>query len=531
VLALAVTANGVALSRAYYAVAPYHHDSAASRMYAVKLSETRRTEGLGAALREVLATRDSLEPTVRLLVAPASLRSLRGHLVTCVPLLVLFLTLVAALVWERSGSPLLAVVATLLLPCFAFVHDPMFGFADYWRESSATWLLGSAVACWLWSDDLRRRGWGTACGVLLAALVMTRTVAGVYGAVVLAPLVARVLPHVLGARADVVRRGRLLRMVAYAAAGAAVTALLVGAKLYTYYFVTGWSYGTRQEVLAYLAAQVLDRAGLGLLVVAVVVAAARTLRPEGLPGRLWVDAVWLLVGIPLVVAASGGFYHSTAALATPLCVLAGALALAASRGARPAVALALLVAAVAASAAQVALVRRQATRAAEAFAPTRRFYQRLTRSLLRPDPSVRYGFLFDAVETIFVNTAFFDRGVWPTGTVSYHTVMDSYYRQHFPGLDAPGAARRNLDAVNARVGTRAAAFCTPADVARNLPTQPFAREAGSLASAALRDDPRWKALRRFDAPVGCVMLYERVASDLTPAEKWAAVSGPAVSGP
>ena len=61
-LSLAIATAGVALSREYYAVAPYHHDSAASRMYAVKLSETRRTAGLSAALREVLATRDSLEP-------------------------------------------------------------------------------------------------------------------------------------------------------------------------------------------------------------------------------------------------------------------------------------------------------------------------------------------------------------------------------------------------------------------------------------------------------------------------------------
>ena len=86
---------------------PTHHDSAASRMYAVKLAETRRPDGLGAALGEVLATRDSLEPTVRLLVAPTSLRLLRGHLVTSAPLLALFLTLVAG-----SGLGTLRISAT-----------------------------------------------------------------------------------------------------------------------------------------------------------------------------------------------------------------------------------------------------------------------------------------------------------------------------------------------------------------------------------------------------------------------------------
>jgi hypothetical protein len=33
----------------------------------------------------------------------------------------------------------------------------MVGPSDYWRESAATWIFGAAVACWLASDDLRRR--------------------------------------------------------------------------------------------------------------------------------------------------------------------------------------------------------------------------------------------------------------------------------------------------------------------------------------------------------------------------------------
>lgn len=497
-------------------------------MYAVKLSETRRTEGLGPALREVLASRDSLEPTIRLLAAPDSLRRLRGHLVTCLPLLALFLALVGAFVWERSGSPLLAAAATLLLPCFAYVYDPVAGPSDYWRESAASWLLGSAVACWLASDDLRRRGWGTACGALLAALVLTRAVAGVYGAVVMLPLVARVLPHVVGASADPERRARLLRLVVLAAAGALLTVLLAGSKLYVYYAVTAWSYGGYRDVLAYLAALAPDRLGLGPLVLAMAVAAAWWLGPRRLPGRFWAEAAWLLAGLPLAVVASGGLYHGTFALLTPLLVLLGSCALATVRQARATVALGVVAVTIAAAALQFVQSRQLARRTASAASASRRFYQELTEAMLGRDPGARYGLLFDAVDTIFVNAAFFDRGFWPTGSVSFHTVVDSYYRRHFPGDDARLAARRNLDALNARVGTLAAAFCTPDDVARSLPTQPFSREAGAAASAALRADPRWRVLRRFDAPVGCVLLYERVAVALAPAEKWAALpfSGP-----
>ena len=187
----------------------------------------------------------------------------------------------------------------------------MAGLSDYWRESAATWLLGSAVACWLRSDDLRRRGWGTACGFLLAALVMTRTVAGVYGALLLAPLVVRMLPSVLGRGADAVRRGRLLRMASLAAAGALVTALLVGTKLYVYYAVTGWAYGGRGDVVAYVAPQVPERAGLGLLAVGCAIVASWVLRGTPLPARSWIDGAWLVAGLPLIVIASGTIYHGT----------------------------------------------------------------------------------------------------------------------------------------------------------------------------------------------------------------------------
>lgn len=186
---------------------------------------------------------------------------------------------------------------------------------------------------------------------------------------------------------------------------------------------------------------------------------------------------------------------------------------------------------VAVSAAQVAVTRRYATTLATSTAATRVFYQDLTGAVLGRDPTARYGQLFDAFDTIFINTAFFDRGIWPSGSVSTHTVIDSYYRRAFPGLDASAAGRRNLDALGAQAGTLAAAFCTPADVARSLPAQPYSREAGSVASAALRDDPRWKAVRRFDPPAGCVLLYERVERALTLDEKWAAVPDRAVSNP
>lgn len=492
----------------------------------MKLSETLRRHGLESALRDVLATRDALEPTVRLLVAPDSLRRLRGHLLVAVPLLALFLALLAGVVWERSGSPLLALAATLLVPCFPFVHDPVAGLSDYWRESTATWLLGSAWVCWLQSDGLRRRGWGTGCGALVAALILTRQVAGAYALASLAPCVVQTLPRAFGRAADPAVRARLVRLVLPIAGAAALVVLLAGQKLYTYYVVTAWSYGGAGDVVRYLEALVPERLGIGPLAVAAALAAPR----RHLSRRAWLAVAWLCVSMPLVAVLSGGLYHGTFALATPMLVVAGAWALCAKRGAHPAAAAALVALLAFLGAAQHVRMRRHSLAVAALVQPTRQFYRALTDAVLDGDPSARYGLLFDAVDTLFVNTAFFDRGIWPSGTVSFHSVVDSYYRQHFPGLDARAAGRANLEAL-ARPGTRAAAFCTAADAARSLPAQPFAREAASVASEGLRDGPRWKALRRFDAPVGCVLLYERVETDLAPDEKWATVPDRGLSGP
>jgi hypothetical protein len=199
---------------------------------------------------------------------------------------------------------------------------------------------------------------------------------------------------------------------------------------------------------------------------------------------LWADGAWLVAGLPLVVVASGGLYHGTFALWTVLLVLLGACALATLREGRPTVVYGLVASTLAVAVVQYRLTRRDALAHAESLSATRRFYQELTEGLLGRDPAARYGLLFDAGETVFVNTAFFDRGIWPRGSVSFHTVVDSYYRQHFPGEDPQQAAQHNLDALNARVGTLAAAFCGPDDVARSLGEQPFSRAAGIAASVA-----------------------------------------------
>ncbi len=51
--------------------------------------------------------------------------------------------------------------------------------------------------------------------------------------------------------------------------------------------------------------------------------------------REWLEIGWLSTCMPLIVVLSGALYHGTFALATPLLVVAGALALGTVRDARP----------------------------------------------------------------------------------------------------------------------------------------------------------------------------------------------------
>src|SRR5436309_8896935 len=85
VLSIGLTATAgwlaVRLSRSYYTIAPYHFDSAAYRIQAVLFHRTLASKGITAALSQSLQTKDSLDLSLRILVAPGSLLDPYGHMV------------------------------------------------------------------------------------------------------------------------------------------------------------------------------------------------------------------------------------------------------------------------------------------------------------------------------------------------------------------------------------------------------------------------------------------------------------------
>lgn len=265
------------------------------------------------------------------------------------------------------------------------------------------------------------------------------------------------------------------------------------------------------------------QAGLGPLVVAVAALAAYVVGRARCEGARLV-LVWWAVALPFASVLLGTLYHSLLKLYAPVLVVVAAVLLARIDPRRAsALAWAIGALAVGCTLVQHARSREQALGYGRGVAPQRVFYLQLAEALLAHDHRQRYGLLFEAWDTHFYNYAFYDRGVAPTGTVAYHTVVDSYYRQEFPGLSAEGIAQENARRLESRVGTMAVGHCEPDTIPDAVGYQPLAREVAVRITRHLRQSPRWRALRRFDSPYGCLYLYEWTSADLPRRKKWRAV--------
>src|SRR5262249_19171419 len=151
-LILMATAMGVAvlagwiavqLARGYYAIAPYHYDSAFYRMHAVYFHQVFEKEGMIAALQQSVRTKDSLDVTLRLLFTPRFLLHRFGHLAVLLPFLALFTYLSMWYVFTRTSSLPSSVATATFLFTFLPIHGPfgepyIGGIADYWKDNLAT---------------------------------------------------------------------------------------------------------------------------------------------------------------------------------------------------------------------------------------------------------------------------------------------------------------------------------------------------------------------------------------------------------
>jgi hypothetical protein len=528
-IALALIAGwlAVGLSQEFYSIAPYHYDSAAYRLQAVELHDIRESSGLIAALTQSLQTKDSLDLTLRLLFAPRFLLHRFGHLAILLPFMSVWIFLIIWYVFSRTHSLLLGGATVAFLFTFPFIFKPLQGMGDYWKDNLATWLLGSAVVTWILAELLTRRRWSLLCGLLLGMLVMQRSVAAIYAAILFLPLFVWATYWRVRLDGWMPALARLAVFVVPAALLGGLVMLVQWQQLYTYYFVAGYAYGTPARVAQYLIDNFHRWFGFApfllLAVTAVCLLSTSSWRRER---RAMITTGWLVVGLPLAVIATASFYFGLLALWPVLLVTFFAALLPTLQGVqhRQMIAAMLGIIALAASIVQYQVSASDARELADQRAPLRQLHQQLARLILaQPEPRA-YGLLIDEMEDPFLNYVVFDQGVWLGPQAAYITIHDSYARAKFGKMTPQQIADANIRNLEKHDRTVAVAYCRPEEVM----TQPRFLSDGKLIAAPaamavnqhLRNSPHWRALQQINSPYGCLYVYQFSVRPLTEVERW-----------
>jgi hypothetical protein len=528
---------GVHLSSAFYKSAPYHYDSAAYRVQALRAYQALNSSGLVSALKWSLRDKDSLDISLRLLFAPRSLLHLYGHLAVLLPFMAGFLSLLLWYVHSRTRSWLLACAAGLSLFAFPLLYDVFWGIADYWKDNIATWLLSGAAVAWLLSRNLSIRRWSFLSGALLGLLVMQRSVAAVYAAILFLP------PFVLAAR-DRVRSDapaiafRRIGAVCVPAGLLSIPLLVLQWKmLHGYYLVRGYAYAKPSAVALYLlrglffntapAASGFGGEHYGMYYAPLVMAALYGFCLLATPRGGWPTgdltfAMWLVVALPLSVVLTRAYFHGFFALWTPLLVLGLGVLL--PRALPPAAArtFALVVMLLAISAASVqtyVAVRLSRRRTTEQQVIRGLIAQMLAPILASPEPH-RYAILTGGEDAPLINQALFDNHVpLPSALVAFRS-HDSVLDPDIARSETSAAVERLLSPLAVQPGAISIGWCRLGDVPQ-WPTEPISSRLLMGANKALLESPRWKVTRRIQwAGTGCMNVYESSAVPLSAEEKW-----------
>lgn len=177
------------LSKAYYAEALYHYDSAVYRAQAVQVYDQYKADGRWHTFIQTLRQKDALDVSLRVLVVPGTLLYRYGHMVVLMPFMILYVALLVYYVQKSSGSWLLGLACTSFLFTFSFVFDVYWGIADYWKDNLSTWMFGASVLAFILADKLNDWKFVILSSTLLGFIVVQRTVNAVYAAFLFVPLV------------------------------------------------------------------------------------------------------------------------------------------------------------------------------------------------------------------------------------------------------------------------------------------------------------------------------------------------------
>ena len=529
---LAVLAGWLAitLSRAYYAVAPYHYDSASYRLQSVQFHDMLQAEGFLTTFLHALQTKDSLDVSLRLLFAPGFLLNRFGHLAVLLPFMSVWIFLVIRYIFLRTGSLLLGLAAVAFLFTFPLMYSPNQGIADYGKDTLATWLLGSAIVTWMLSQTLTRSRWAALSGLFLGLLVMQRSVAAIYAALLFLPPFFWAVYRRIRQDGWLLALARIVAFVAPAVLLGGIVILMQWQLLYKYYFVAGYGYGTPARVARYLLSGL--RSGVGpaaIVLLLIYVACLFSISDWRQQLGEIVTAGWMLIGLPFLVMATSAFYFGFFPIWTVLLIVFLATVLPRGQRAWSAgwfVGI-LLTAALVMSVLQYHFSSIAAGKLAERDVHIRQLYDNLANILLaQPEPRA-YALLFDEIDGPFLNQVIFDRGIRLNRPVAYMTIHDSYERATLGDLTPQQIASYNMHRLEQYAGAIAVTYCDPNNVLKQpqflSDGQLLAAPAAVAMSSYLLNSSHWRVVHKLDAPYGCLYVYQYSAQPLTEVERWQGV--------
>ena len=534
----------VRLAQQYHLNTAYYPDSSGYRISAVQIHQTLATQGLGTALTQAFKLKDGLDVVLRVLFAPSMLVHRFGHVVVLMPFMAVFIFLTIWYVFMRTRSLLLGIVTVAFLFTSGLVYGPYAGIADYWKDSLATWLLGSACIAWLLSERLKHRRWAALCGLLLGLLVMQRTAAAVYAAPIFAVLWISAIYQIIRSEGWKPAFNRTCAFAVPAASLAALVALFQFQILHTYYFGSGYAFGSMQFIARTLGANLIARGGMILFLLpwayilcVVSISAWREQSSEIL------TAVWFVVGFPVFIILSHslyvpGFYACWTVLLIVL--LAPLLPRTLSGRYRNLFLIVLIIIAGSGAAIQYKRSALNAYQSSPDALLKRQFYLDIANVLLaQPEPRP-YKLIVTEAGADFWNVLFYDVGkekalAWQESS-AFFSVHDSYYQTVFPNLTGDQIVRENIQRLEQVPGTIVIASCEAKDLLNQLwftpkPAVDFLAQGNPLAANIaiqlneyVLQSPHWKAMRRLDSPYGCAFIYQYIQQPLSSREKWQEVS-------
>lgn len=511
----------VTISTDYYAIAPFHFDSASYRLQSVGTYRALSNIGFWSAFERIIHTKDGLDLLLRLAFAPKLLLGTYGHLGVLLPFMALFLWLLFTYVYSRTQSIFASSLCVSVIFTFQLIYDPYTGIADYWKDNIAVWLLGSAVLAWFRSDNLRYRKWTFLSGLLLGLLVMQRTALAVYAAFLFLPIFFWAFFQLTRREGTKITLLGFLPFLSPIVISGSFVGIFQWEILYNYYFVAAYDYATKSQLLNFLTSVAVDRFGYPQLVFFALIAVFLISTPiKTAQVQNIVIAGWIAIGLPLTVIATGTKYNIFFNVWTVLLVVSFSMIVAECAPFKKwqmNLLYASSIIIIISSCAQYTRSVDRSQKIAQNNANWRPFWEVLTDSIMAQPSPRNVSLLFGEVDVLFKNHLIFNRqiAVGPGQDLDFTGflwVHDTYYKANKPGLSLSQLIEQNIKQIETTPGTLSISYCNPEDV---MTCDQFAEDGKKVAvpfaramSYHLLNSPNWQVIKTIASPYGSLCFYK-----------------------